>query len=115
MKTIRETIVNRLRESVEPSIRYSILYYIDREDPTSSKMQKLQEEIRTSARVNSLLSNAEGVYKKWQGVHWVLNLFAELHYPPKDVSLSPLRDQEFVLLRIRLITLSPLNKIYRIK
>jgi hypothetical protein len=58
-------------------------------------MRELQEEIRNSARVQSMLSHVEGVYKKWQGSHWVLSLLAELNYPPEDDSLLPLRDQVY--------------------
>ncbi|MHA2472084.1 MAG: hypothetical protein ACXAES_02500, partial [Promethearchaeota archaeon] len=61
----------------------------------SSKMRELQEEIRNSARVQSMLSHVEGVYKKWQGSHWVLSILAELNYPPEDDSLIPLRDQVY--------------------
>jgi hypothetical protein len=68
---------------------------LDQKDPNSLIMRDLQEEIRTSPRVESLLSQVEGVYAKWQGAHWVLSLLAELHYPPSDDSLLHLRDQVY--------------------
>lgn len=96
MKSHRVPFLNQLRNSVEPSIRYSTLLYIDNEDPTVPKMRKLQEEIRNSPRVTSLIDNVEeGVYKKWQGSHWVLSLLAELNYPPNDDLLHPLREKVY--------------------
>ncbi len=95
MDSARLQILNQLRSSEEPSIRYSVARFLDNEDPNSSKMRELQEEIRNSPRVHSLLSNVEGVYTKWQGAHWVLSLLAELHYPPDDDSVLHLRDQVY--------------------
>ena len=95
MKDIRDPIINQLRKSVEPSIRYSIKLFIDNEDPTTRIMQNLQNEIRDSPRVNALISEVEGIYNKWQGAHWVLSLLAEIHYPPNDDSLHELRDQVY--------------------
>ncbi|MHA2401222.1 MAG: hypothetical protein ACXADU_20355, partial [Promethearchaeota archaeon] len=73
MKSSRLQVINQLKTSEEPSIRYSVAVSLDQEDPNSSKMRELQEEIRNSARVQSMLSHVEGVYKKWQGSHWVLS------------------------------------------
>jgi hypothetical protein len=88
-------VMNQLKTSEEPSIRYSVAVSLDHENPNSSKMRELQEEIRNSARVQSLLSHVEGVYNKWQGSHWVLSLLAELNYPFGDDSLLPLREQVY--------------------
>jgi len=88
-------VINQLKASEEPSIRYSVAVSLDNENPNSSKMRNLQEEIRNSSRVQSLLSHVEGVYNKWQGSHWVLSLLAELNYPSGDDSLLPLCDQVY--------------------
>ena len=95
MKERRSEVIDQLRSSDEPSIRYSVALYLDHKDPKSSMMRELQEEIRTSPRVEALLSHVNGVYAKWQGAHWVLSLLAELHYPPRDDSLHFLRDQVY--------------------
>ena len=95
MNSSRLHVINQLQDSEEPSIRYSTALYRDHEDPNSLKMRELQEEIRNSPRVQSLLSQVNGVYVKWQGAHWVLSLLAELHYPSGDDSLLPLRDQVY--------------------
>jgi hypothetical protein len=65
-------------------------------------MQSLQKEIVSSDRVKMILSERQpdgGIefhpYLKWRGAHWVLNLLAELEYPPGDTSLIPLREQEY--------------------
>ncbi len=89
-------IINQLRASEEPSIKYSVAIFLDKADPNTLKMQELREEIRNSTRVQSLLSHVSGhVYSKWQGAHWVLSLLAELHYPPSDDSLLPLLNQAY--------------------
>lgn len=95
MNSDRKSILNILRESEEPSIRYTIRLNIDNEHPTSKSMIKLQDEIKTSIRIKNLISNVEGIYNKWQGAHWILSLLAELHYPPYDKSLISLRDQVY--------------------
>ena len=95
MNSSRLQVINQLKTSEEPSIRYSEAVSLDNENPNSSKMRNLQEEIRNSSRVQSLLSHTEGVYNKWQGAHWVLSLLAELIYPSVDESLLPLLDQVY--------------------
>ncbi len=95
MNSSRLQVMNQLRSSEEPSIRYSVAVSLDHENPNSSEMRELQEEIRNSPRVQSLLSNVKGVYNKWQGAHWVLSLLAELNYPSGDDSLLPLCDQVY--------------------
>lgn len=65
-------------------------------------MRKLEAELKSSARVNELLSlrKADGripfhPYSKWYGAHWVLAMLAELGYPRGDRELLPLREQVF--------------------
>lgn len=87
----REQILEMMRKSDEPSIRYSIALNIDKKDPKSDIMKSLQSEIQTSGRVINLLQNiGDGhPYSKWQGSHWVLSLLPELYYPKGDSSLLP--------------------------
>ncbi|MFQ5884988.1 MAG: hypothetical protein ACE5IO_07800 [Thermoplasmata archaeon] len=63
---------------------------------------ELQEEIMSSPRVESLLSERgrDGripfpPYRKWCGAHWVLASLADIGYPPSDESLVPLREQVY--------------------
>jgi hypothetical protein len=76
------------------------------EDTKSRKAKKLQEEIRTSPLVKTLLSRrgrdgritaCRSVYDKWQGAHWVFATLADIGYPPGDDSLRPIRDQIIAL------------------
>jgi hypothetical protein len=97
MNPHRSKILDQLRNSIEPSIRYSIAKYIDDIDPNKKIMKDLQAEIKTSDRVKSLLEGLElkHPYSKWQGAHWILSLLPELNYPSGDEQLKPLRDQAY--------------------
>ncbi|MHB1481300.1 MAG: hypothetical protein ACYCXH_03150, partial [Bellilinea sp.] len=85
-----------------PSVQYLARRNILLEDPGSLAMLSLQEIIRNSERVASLLSerNAEGrlpyhPYTKWVGAHWVLTILADMEYPAGDRNLIPLREQVY--------------------
>jgi hypothetical protein len=89
-----------LLESNEPSIRFKTLHHLLGCPLDAPEIVQVREDIRSSARVQSLLSqrNAAGAipgsaYAKWQGPHWVLSLLADLGYPPGDPGLIPLREQ----------------------
>lgn len=97
-----EDILQKLLQSNEPSVRYKAQRYLLNADPASPEMLALQEEIRSSQRVKTLLSerNADGripyhPYKKWVGAHWVLASLGDLEYPSGDTSLIPLREQVY--------------------
>ena len=98
------TIIERLLNSDEPSVRFKILVNVLDERRDSSKIRKLQEEIQVSGSVQTLLSQrddkgrippAHHTYRKYVGAHWVLASLADIGYPPGDVSLIPLRDQVY--------------------
>jgi hypothetical protein len=102
MKKENKEIVNRLLKSKEPSIRYKILVNVLKKDRNSSEIKKLQEKIRKSPRVKSLLSQRTKSgeipfrpYAKWYGSHWVLADLAETGYPSGDKSLIPMREQVY--------------------
>ena len=87
--------MQQLLESEEASIRFLVRRRVLGEDADA-------EEVRRSERVRTLLSErardgkiAQHPYMKWTGAFWVLNLLAELGYPPGDASLVPLRDQVY--------------------
>lgn len=93
-------IIRQLLQSPEPSIRWKIRVKALGENPNSLSIKKLQDEIKHSERVKTLLSerNKKGKipchpYKKWYGAHWVLSILADIGYPSGDKSLIPLREQ----------------------
>ena len=97
-----DTLLLKLLESDEPSIRYGARLHLLNEDPLNPAMRALQAEIRACQRVKTLLSERDDQgqiphhpYSKWNGAHWVLAALAELHYPTGDPDLLPLRDQQY--------------------
>lgn len=95
-------IVNKLLKSGEPSVRYKTLVNVLDESPQSSKIKKLQSEIKKSSRVQTLLSmkDSSGTmpfhpYTKWIGAHWVMAVLSDIGYPSGDKSLVPLREQVY--------------------
>lgn len=95
-------IIGKLLESAEPSIRLKTLRDLLDADPSGADIVALQQEVRTSPRVQALLSERDvdgriphNPYKKWNGAHWVLATLADIGYPPGDTSLIPLRDQVY--------------------
>ncbi len=95
-------IVERLLDSQEPSICYKAQVLLAGADPYSEEVWAMQQAIKNSDRVQTLLSlrDADGripgsAYKKWTGAHWTLAALADLGYPPGDDSLVPLREQVY--------------------
>jgi hypothetical protein len=95
-----EAVINRLLCSEEPSIRYKTRVHVLGEADNSPAIRQLQEEIRVSPRVSTLLSERgpDGrlpfhPYAKFYGAHWVLAALADIGYPPGDDMLMPLCDQ----------------------
>jgi hypothetical protein len=97
----RDALAHTLLESGEPSVRWRLLVGWLGEDPRSRSMQRLQQEIKGSPRVRSMLAGlgVEGhaassvspnVYAKWQGPHWILAALAEIGYPGGDELLAPI-------------------------
>jgi hypothetical protein len=99
------TVTDKLLNSSEPSVRYSVLVKVKGAEPGSSEVRRLRDEIRASDRAQRLLSerDADGripfhPYAKWYGAHWVLSSLADLGYPPGDAGLVPLREQVYAWL-----------------
>lgn len=95
-----DSMIDRLLESDEPSVRFKILVNVLGRETDSAEIAGLQKEIKESPRVKTLLSERgeDGKipfhpYKKWCGSHWVLATLADIGYPPSDESLAPLREQ----------------------
>lgn len=94
-------LVQDLLNAADPTIRYKTRVHVLGENPRAKKLRALRDEIANSPRAIALLSerNKKGeiphsVYSKWSGAHWVLYALAEMDYPPGDISLLPLRDQQ---------------------
>ncbi|MFC1705873.1 hypothetical protein ACFL59_03510 [Planctomycetota bacterium] len=96
------TIIDRLRRSAEPSIRYKVLVNTLSEDEGSKKARALRREIKRSSRVASLLEDwdekgglrpVKNPYSKWRGAHWVIATLADIGYPSADKDLIPIVDQ----------------------
>jgi hypothetical protein len=95
-------VVRKLLASHEPSIRLRTRTEILGQSLDSPTVRELQEKIKRSERIALLLSLRESngqlpvhPYAKWFGAHWVLSILADLHYPPGDTSLIPLREQVY--------------------
>lgn len=96
----QSALTNRLLDAGEPAVRFKIRGNVLGENVTSAAVQQLQQEIKISPRVQTLLSerNEEGriprhPYAKWIGAHWVLADLADNGYPAGDASLRPLWEQ----------------------
>lgn len=94
-----QNVIDRLLASDDPGLRFRTLVYVLGEDPASPRVQQVREAVRSSPRVQALLSLRDeanripyGPYTKWFGCHWTLAALAELGYPPGDESLIPLRE-----------------------
>jgi len=92
-------VVDQLMASEDPCVRYRALVDVCGASPASPQARQLREAIRSSIRVERLLSPCSqdgrmlGVYSKFTGAHWVLADLADIGYPPGDTSLAPLRDR----------------------
>ena len=113
-----QSIIESLLSSPEASIRYQTRHYLLDANPASDEMRQRQDEIRTSPRVQTLLSERlpDGTiprrpYNKWLGTHWVFTILAELHYPPGDTTLQPMVEQEMeMILNIEEINIAGKNR-----
>lgn len=94
-----QNVIDRLLASDDPCLHFRTLVYALGEDLASPRVRKVREAVRSSPRVQSLLSLRDGsnripygAYAKWFGCHWTLATLAELGYPSGDESLIPLRE-----------------------
>src|SRR5258708_12328573 len=103
-RTTDRAVVDWLLNSDEPSIRWKTRVGILGEDPTSTQIHALREQVRNSQRVKTLLARRDNegrivsvnsVYDKWQGAHWIMASLADLGYPERAHSLIPAPNQTF--------------------
>src|SRR5262249_11986364 len=85
-----------------PSVRWKVRVQVLGEDAESNSIKRLQDEIRSSPRVQNLLArrDADGrlhgersPYDKWQGCHWLLWSLAALGYSKGGALLKITRDR----------------------
>ena len=95
-----DPILDLLLNSSEPSVRFKALVNVIGIDAASPEARLLQQEVKTSPRAQTLLSERDSAgmlpyhpYSKWHGAHWVLACLADIGYPAGDESLLPLRRQ----------------------
>jgi len=95
-----DSVVQRLLQSPDPSVRWQVNSDVLGVKPNTVKMRQLQGAIAESPRVRTLLGGRNGKgeipqhpYSKWTGAHWVLYALAEIDYPPHAAELAPLRDR----------------------
>ena len=93
MRANRTAVLDRLLQSEEPSIRFKALVHIAGENPQSRKIKSLQEEIRTSSRVKTLLAGREQKFVREDDVYAV----------PRPIGRSPLSPILDILPATRLI------------
>jgi hypothetical protein len=100
VKRDRSAVIDKLRHSSEPSIRWKMMVRVAGEDPDSRQIKDLREEIRKSPRAKALIAGRDArplkekyVYANWRGAHWTLAMLAEIGYPAGDESLNAMRDQ----------------------
>ena len=95
-------LIEELRQSDEPSIRWKIEVNVLGKERQSAKIRALENETKHSHRVRALLQNVDesgllqgerSVYDKWQGTHWVLMTLADIGYPPNDDALRPMANK----------------------
>lgn len=99
---IQDEIIGKLLNSDEPSVRFKVVAHVLDYDESTAEYQQLRQAIKTSPRVQTLLSerNEAGYiphhpYTKWVGAHWVLAHLADIGHPPGDETLLPLRESVY--------------------
>jgi len=97
-----DAVIEKLLASDEPAVRLKVLTLVLGQDLYSWDTWRQRDEIRSSPRVQALLSERDESgriprhpYSKWDGAHWVLAQLADMGYPAGDESLIPLREQVY--------------------
>src|ERR1700756_4321392 len=97
-----QQVCEGLLRSKEPSVRWKAGVNVLEEDRDSRRIHDLEQDVRRSTRVKSLLAHRDSQgrmqpvrnpYSKWQGAHWVLATLADIGYPRGDRSLTAMRNQ----------------------
>ena len=97
-----DSVIRKLLDSEEPAVRFKVMAKVLGYDPESPACRQLRQEIKSSPRVQKLLSAQNeagdmppGPYRKWVGAHWLLADLADIGYPPGDEALIPRRERVY--------------------
>jgi hypothetical protein len=91
-----DNTIERLR--MEPALAWKVAVNLLGKDEASPEARRAQAEVRDAPLVRDLIATCDrrhGVYKKWDGAHWVLSVLADLGYSPGDEALRPLMEDTF--------------------
>ncbi|MHA2226271.1 MAG: hypothetical protein ACXAC8_13765 [Candidatus Hodarchaeales archaeon] len=106
-------VIKKLLGSKDPSVQLKVYLRLLEHDYETYEVQKITSSIKEKSPVLSGLLNAlsvqhqlfktgrvskSRVYKKWEGIHWVLANLADIGYPPGDLSLLPYIQHELAWL-----------------
>ena len=98
MDLSEKSVITLLLNSTEPAIRLKTYLCLLDHDYDTSEVKKLTVNLKKESPIISSLfsylpkdetSKTFHVYKKWQGVHWILVQLADMGYPPRDSDLIP--------------------------
>ncbi len=98
-----DRLLKSLLESKEPAVRLKTYLRLLDHDYETKEVKKIITNLKkTSPVVSDLFSFLPEdekkppyhVYKKWQGIHWILADLADIGYPPGDKTLFPSRELE---------------------
>ena len=99
---VMDQIIRQLLDSDELSVRFKVMANVLGRDVETAECQQLRQKIKTSPRVQKLLSERDEAghiphhpYTKWVGAHWVLADLADIGYPSEDETLIPLRERVY--------------------
>ncbi len=84
--------------SRQPALAWKVAVRVQGRDEDSPDARAASELVRQSPLAQQVIDTCnrkQGVYKKWDGSHWVLSLLADLGYPPGDETLRPLMEATF--------------------
>ena len=82
----------------EPALAWKLAVNILGKDDDSPDAHSARAEVREAPLVKTLIgtcNRSRGVYKKWDGAHWVLSILGDLGYPAGDEALRPLMEDTF--------------------
>lgn len=91
-------LIEELISSEEPLIRLKAYKKLLNYSSEDKEVQNIEEEVKSSSELvksffkylpKDRMRNPFHVYKKWQGIHWLLSVLSDLEYPPNDSLLLP--------------------------
>jgi hypothetical protein len=91
-----DRLIELLRQ--EPALAWKVAANLLGKGDAVPEVQRARAEVRQAKLVQDLIATCDcqhGVYKKWDGPHWVLSILADLGYPAGDEALRPLMEDTF--------------------